>query len=100
MQRFRDKVRTLVDGDFQSSLSDKILQLNRVIRGWGAYFRQFNSQRAFHKVDYYVWQKLTRWMWLKHSRTRAMKGSPSTLYRRAGLETLSGTVRYESLNAV
>ena len=100
MQRFRDKVRALVAGDFQSSLSEKILQLNRVVRGWGAYFRRFNSQRAFHKVDHYVWQKLTRWMWLKHSRTRAIKGSPSTLYRRAGLARLSGTVRYASLNAV
>jgi group II intron reverse transcriptase/maturase len=95
MQRIRDKVRTVVGNDLQSSLSGKIVRLNRVIRGWGAYFRSLNSARAFQKVDYYVWQKLTRWMRLKHhSRTRVIKGSPTTLYRRAGLVTLRGTVSY------
>ena len=69
--------------------------LNRVIRGWGAYFRQFNSTRAFKKADYYVWQKLTRWMRLKHqSRTRVLHTSPSALYRSEGLVTLRGTVQY------
>ena len=94
-QRFRDKVRALVDRDLQSSLSVKILQLNRVIRGWGAYFRPLNSAPAFKKVDYYVWRKLTRWMRSKHyPRTRAIKGSPAALYRRLGLVTLRGTVQY------
>lgn len=95
MQRIRDKVRTVVGDGLQSTLSEKIVRLNRVIRGWGTYFRSHNSARAFQKVDYYVWQKLTRWMRLKHhSRTRLIKGSPTTLYRRADLVTLRGTVRY------
>jgi group II intron reverse transcriptase/maturase len=95
MQRFRDKVRALVDGDRLCSLSEKILDLNPVIRGWGGYFRLLNSSRAFHKVDYYVWQKLTRWVRAKHySSTRVIKGSPTTLYQRAGLVTLRGTVQY------
>ena len=95
MQRFRDKVRSLVDSDRQVSLSEKVFQLNRVIRGWGAYFRPLNSSVAFHKVDYYVWRKLTRWMRAKHhSRTRVLKGSPNALYRRVGLVTLRGTVKY------
>ena len=95
MQRIRDKVRTVVADGLQSSLSEKIFRLNRVIRGWGVYFRSLNSNLAFQKVDYYVWQKLTRWMRLKHhSRTRVIQGSPSTLYRRAGLVTLRGTVSY------
>lgn len=95
MQRIRDKVRMVVGNGLQSSLSEKIVRLNRVIRGWGVYFRSHNSARAFQKVDYYVWQKLTRWMRLKHhSRTRVIKGSPTTLYRRAGLVTLRGTVSY------
>lgn len=62
MQRFRDKVRSPVNGDRQVSLSEKAFQLNRVIRGWGACFRPLNSSVAFHKVDRYVWRKLTRWM--------------------------------------
>jgi group II intron reverse transcriptase/maturase len=95
MQRIRDKVRTVVGDGLQSSLSEKVFRLNRVIRGWGVYFRSLNSARAFQKVDYYVWQKLTRWTRLKHhSRTRVIKGSPTTLYRRVGLVTLSGTVQY------
>ncbi len=35
MQRIRDKVRTVVGDGLQSSLSEKIFRLNRVIRGWG-----------------------------------------------------------------
>jgi group II intron reverse transcriptase/maturase len=97
MQRLRDKVRALVDGDLQSSLSEKIHQLNPVIRGWGNYFRPLNSNRAFKKVDDYVWRKLTRWLRLKHhSRTRVIKSSPTALYQRVGLATLCGTVRYAS----
>jgi RNA-directed DNA polymerase len=95
MQRIRDKVRTVVGNGLQPSLTEKIVQLNRVIRGWGVYFRSFNSALAFQKVDYYVWRKLTRWMRLKHhSRTRVIKGSPDALYRHVGLATLRGTVRY------
>lgn len=94
-QRFRDKVRAVVGSDLQSSLAGKIVRLNRVIRGWGGYFRSLNSTRAFQQADYYVWQKLTRWMRQKHhSRTRVIQGSPATLYRRAGLVTLRGTVSY------
>lgn len=95
MQRIRDKVRMVVGNGLQPSLTEKIVQLNRVIRGWGVYFRSFNSARAFQKVDYYVWRKLTRWMRLKHhSRTRVIKGSPDALYRPVGLVILRGTVRH------
>lgn len=95
MQRIRDKVRLVVGDGLQYSLTEKIVRLNRVIRGWGNYFRSLNSARAFQKVDYYVWRKLTRWMRLKHhSRTRVIKGSPDALYRRVGLVTLRGTVSY------
>ena len=94
-QRLRDKVRAVVGSDLQSSLAEKIVRLNRVIRGWGAYFRPLDSVRAFAKVDYYVWQKLTRWMRLKHqSSTRVLHTSPTTLYRSEGLATLRGTVQY------
>ena len=95
MQRIRDKVRAVVGDGLQSSLSEKIFRLNRVIRGWGVYFRSLNSALAFQKVDYYVWQTLTRWMRLKHEpRPWFTKGDPATLYRRAGLVTLRGGVRY------
>ena len=97
MQRLRDRVRSVVSRDLQASLAAKVLQLSRVIRGWGAYFRPLNSARAFQKVDHYVWLKLTRWLRAKHhSDTRVIKGDPSTLYRRAGLATLRGTVQYAS----
>lgn len=94
MQRLRDKVRRLVL-DRRLSLSEVISRLNPVLRGWGAYFRPHNSAQAFLKVDYYVWRKLTRWLRMKHqSRTRVIRGSPSALYRSAGLVTLRGTVAY------
>ena len=94
-EREAEKGRTVVGDGLQSSLSEKIFRLNRVIRGWGGYFRSLNSTLAFQKVDYYVWQKLTWWMRLKHApRPWFTKGDPATLYRRAGLVTLRGAVRY------
>ena len=76
-------------------------QLNPVLRGWGAYFRQGNSSAKFGAVDSYVhermailasrkhhrsgfnWAKRYRWDWLGN----------------LGIYRLEGTVRYPAVNA-
>lgn len=95
MQRVRDKVRAAIAHDDRPSLAEKIERLNSVLRGWGAYFRWMNVAKHFRKVDRYVWYKLRRWLRRKHKRTRrAFWSTPMTLFERAGLCTLHGTVSH------
>jgi group II intron reverse transcriptase/maturase len=76
-------------------------QLNPVLRGWGAYFRQGNSSAKFGAIDHYVhervailasrkhalsgfnWQDRFTWAWLGN----------------LGIYRLTGTVRYPTAHA-
>ena len=40
--------------------------LNRVLRGWGAYFRHGNSARKFADIDSYVHERLAIFASIKH----------------------------------
>jgi len=95
MQRIRDKVRAAIAHDDRPALAEKIARLNPVLRGWGAYFRWLNVAKHFRKVDHYVWYRLRCWLRRKHQRTRrAFWSTPLTLFERAGLYTLHGTVAH------
>jgi RNA-directed DNA polymerase len=93
MQRIRDKVRLATGVDGRPSLGEKIGQLNPILRGWGNYFRRLNSTRHFAKVDYYVNERLWRWLRRKHGGRRSESTPPSFLGK-AGLYFLYGTVSY------
>jgi len=41
--------------------------VNRFVRGWGAYFRHGNSNSQFHSLDRYVRQRMMRYISQKHS---------------------------------
>ncbi len=70
-------------------------ELNRVLRGWGNYFRWGNSSRKFSWIDNYVRERLA----LFDSKKRQKHGRRWGLHTPAwfaclGIFTLSGTVRY------
>jgi RNA-directed DNA polymerase len=76
-------------------------QLNPVLRGWGAYFRQGNSSAKFGAIDSYVHQRMAILASRKHRRsgfnwtdryTWAWLGN-------LGIYRLEGTVRYPAANA-
>jgi len=95
-KRLRNRVREIT-GKRGSGEDVKqiIAKLNPVLRGWGNYFRTGTCRREFHKMDDYVYERVTRW---QHRRggQRAHRRAPWTgteLYGR-GLYQLRRTVRY------
>ena len=78
-----------------------VQDLNRFLRGWGAYFRHGNSTRQFKALDGYVFDRVARFIARKHGSRNWRRGvvdlaeSKTTL----GLYRLAGTVRYPSAHA-
>jgi RNA-directed DNA polymerase len=50
------------------SIAWVVAALNRVLRGWGAYFRYGNSARKFAQIDGYVHERLAIFAGIKHGR--------------------------------
>ena len=58
MASIRDKVRDMTTPSRVGlDLGVVVEQLNPVLRGWGAYFRQGNSSAKFGAIDYYVHER-------------------------------------------
>jgi RNA-directed DNA polymerase len=72
-----------------------VAEVNRVVRGWGAYFRVGNSTRKFRAVDRYVRERLVIFLVNKARRgKRARKRSSWALLEKLGVYRLQGTVRW------
>lgn len=75
--------------------------LNPVLRGWGNYFRAGNSARQFSRLDSYVHERLAILASDKHARRGRNWASRynGAWFRRLGVYTLTGTVRYGTVHA-
>ena len=75
--------------------------LNPVLRGWGNYFRAGNSARQFSRIDSYVHERLAILASVKHGRTGRNWTTRynGAWFRRLGVYTLTGTVRYGTAHA-
>ncbi len=62
-----------------------LIQLNRILRGWCAYFRPGVSSATFHYLSHYTWRQVMGWLRRKHRRT-----SWKTLRRRYSDSRYSG----------
>lgn len=94
-QRFREKVREhLNHWTLHRDTSQNVRDLNRVLRGWGQYFHYRNSSRVFGKLNNWVTDRMRRWLWRKHRRTKALwEAYPSELlYEQYGLWRLPQSV--------
>ena len=70
-------------------------ELNRVLRGWGAYFRVRNAAQVFRHVDEYVRERLSLFLQKKARRTgRDWKVHTPDFFRALGVYHLSGTVAW------
>ncbi len=76
-------------------------QLNPVLRGWGAYFRQGNSSAKFATVDSYVHERMAVLASRKHGRSGFNWSDRYTREWLAnlGIYRLEGTVRYPAAHA-
>jgi group II intron reverse transcriptase/maturase len=70
MKSVRAKIRDLTDRRFVGLPMEAVVgNLNRVLRGWSAYFRYGNSARKFEDVDLYVHERLAILASTKHGMT-------------------------------
>jgi RNA-directed DNA polymerase len=103
MNAIRAKVREATDRRFVGhSLAWIVGNLNRVLRGWGAYFRHGNSARKFADIDSYVHERLAIFASIKHGlryhRNWSRRFSWAWL-RGLGVYRLSGRVRSGAAHA-
>ena len=82
-------------------LASVVENLNPVLRGWGNYFRTGNSARQFSLVDSYVHERLAILASNKHGRSGRnwVTRYNGAWFRRLGVHTLTGTVRYGTAHA-
>src|SRR5438445_13696588 len=99
MQRVRDRVKAITAPRHRlpEPIEPIVAEVNRVVRGWGAYFRVGNSARKFHDVDDYVRERLARFLAKKTRRGNQLRKRESWVFlERLGVYQLSGTVKWHT----
>ncbi len=102
MAAARERVRELTPTRRLSLPATMVVEdLNRFLRGWGAYFRHGDSTQQFKALDRYVFWRLSRFMTRKHDKRGYRRGMAELVDSRTklGLYRLAGTVRYPTAQA-
>jgi RNA-directed DNA polymerase len=97
MQRVRERIKAITAPRHRLAepIEPIMAEVNRVVRGWGAYFRVGNAGRKFHDVDSYVRMRLERFLANKARRGKqARKRYTWALFEELGMYRLSGTVKW------
>ena len=97
MQAVRDRIKAVTAPRHRlpGSVQQIVDELNRLLRGWGAYFCVGNSSRQFRQVDDYVRERLGLFLSKKTGRSgRGWARYPVAFFERLGVQRLSGTVRW------
>ncbi|WP_133150909.1 IS5 family transposase [Frankia canadensis] len=83
------------------SLAERVENLNRLLRGWAAYFAAGNSSRVFSSLDSYVHLRLAIFASNKHGRSgRGWSGRHNAVWlSRLGVFRLSGRTRRVTAHA-
>jgi len=72
-QRLRDKVRGLLNHwTLHRPITEAVDEVNTLLRGWCGYFHYRQSTRVFNDIQHWVRDRLRRWLWRKHNRTKAL----------------------------
>ena len=103
MAAVRAKIREATDRRFVGYPVDwVVVRLNRVLRGWGGYFRHGNSARKFAQIDSYVHQRLAIFASVKHGlHGRNWQRRFTWAWLKAlGVHRLSGRVRGGAAHAL
>ncbi|MEU9625147.1 group II intron maturase-specific domain-containing protein [Streptomyces sp. NPDC048155] len=102
MRVLRDKVRAATArSKTERPVSAVVADLNPVLRGWAAYFRNGNSGRKFNVVDGYVHERLAIFASTKH-RLAGRNWATRFTYgwiTRLGIYRLTGNVRRATVHA-
>jgi hypothetical protein len=87
MQTVREKIRQQTERTrLRVDLGELVGTLNRIIRGWRAYFALGNSTKKLADLDRYVWLRLWRFLTKRQgSRGRLYPAAFAEWERRSGL---------------
>ena len=66
-------------------------QVNRQVRGWIGYFHYANSAQVFNKMQERTQQRMRRWLWKKHAKTR---GKYAQAYSNQELHEHYGLIKF------
>ncbi len=76
-------------GHTRLSFQEIIDALNPLLLGWGRFYQHcYGAKRVFTRIDYYVWDRLRRWLRKKYPKT------PRLVIRRRYWRRLPGRARY------
>ena len=69
IQVIKDKVKAKTNRATRHlSLTEVLVSLNRMLRGWANYFRHGVSKQTFGAIDNHAWHCITKWIFHKYSR--------------------------------
>jgi RNA-directed DNA polymerase len=97
MQRVRDRIKAITAprSRLKEPVQTLVAELNRLLRGWGAYFRVGNASRHFAQVDNYVRERLALFVSKKtHRSGRNWQRHDWAFFQHLGVYRLSGTVTW------
>jgi len=103
MHRVRERVKAITAPRHRlpEPIEPIVAEVNRVVRGWGAYFRVGNAARKFHDVDAYVYMRLGRFVVKKMRRSwRNRKRDLWALLDKLGVYRLRGTVKWATATPI
>ena len=81
-QKLRDGVKELLNHWTQGRTEEEtVRRLNRKLKGWKAYFKYGHPSHVMGKMEYYLQNKLRRWLWKRH-------GKPAGMFQRYSNEAL------------
>jgi group II intron reverse transcriptase/maturase len=66
ISRFKAKIRQMTHGQQIADPYSKIIALNRVLQGWMQYYRHANAKEIAHKLDWWVYRRVTHWLKRHH----------------------------------
>jgi RNA-directed DNA polymerase len=97
MQAVRDRLKAITAPRHRlpEPIQTVVAEVNRLLRGWGAYFRVGNSARQFRQVDDYVRERLALFASKKAGRRgRGWARHSPAFFAALGVYQLSGTVAW------
>ena len=103
MQRVRERINAITAPRHRlpEAIEPIVAEVNRVVRGWGAYFRVGNSTRKFRAIDGYVRERLVIFLVNKARRgERARKRDTWALLGKLGVYRLQGTVKWATATPI
>ncbi len=66
IKTFMCKIKHVIRINYSAKTSSLIKKLNRIIRGWGYYYRFVNSKKIFAYADFRIWRMLWQWARRRH----------------------------------